>query len=1100
MDARVDSAGTGARGNGARKMEAASRDDDDDAYYADVNAAARRGVKMTDSESEDDDEDDEEDADVDDERLKFDETQKSEVKVDERDTKVRILLIRERDAEFARDKTFKSRSITELNNEAVEYLKRGDDVRCVISYAKLFRKVAENNVTHPSLYVCHSNRAFAYLNLGLFEEALWDGHRAQTLANARFAQTQNDDGTVKQFIKGYARKGFAFLGLQQPRLAKIEFESGLAMCPNDEELKRGLEEAIQAVIRDLYVGRGREKQYALPSSTKTSSQRISSLPYSAPLHRVHPRDMLPNKLLTPFQAENDYHLKDTYNYMTIQSDIRVPKRHFKVLQDDQRREKYSSAIKIAIDKLHDEAKDARVLNIGCGAGLNTMLALKHGAHHVTATERWLYMAMATKENLLNNGFTDDQVKVVYKRPTDLALLRDVPISCNLCICDVFDDGLLSSGIIPTMRHALDQLLLPDAIVMPSSATLYAQAVDIRTPAFDGITLGAIDNYRWHPTYTHGVDFCPNAYVELSDPVQVFQFDFLMPPDASERKAIDLNFHKRGMFNAVLFWYEMSLIDDIKITTKPSESSVTSMRAALQFLPGKIAVQSGHVIPLTCSHNTVGIQFSVEDAEFDDVCKRDASFPKYHFHMLRDHDRLTAYSEAIARQMKRLKDENDVVHALDIGTGSGILAMLAAREGATSVVACDAHPSLVDIARRNVAANGLSSQISVFKRDAALLERGKHTPYEGVNLIVLDVFDSGLTGDQVLFLLESAKKKLCASSYSVVPAAATIYCAGVEAYTSEIDGFNMSAFNKYRWNNTYEGTYMRDERYRILTKPKKVFEFFFDDSQKSKGRETVLKVETIAHGYLNAVCFWFDLHMDEEETITTAPPGIGKGGVIEDAHITADFDGSEVKRSMDTAVRRVQETLSMNPRSEEFRCADDTRTTEEEARQHLTAVADSDERVIDENKEETEHYWGQALQYLERGVQVRAGKKIALLAKRQNGGVHFSLKEGVGSWVGKPPWKIEWGGGASVESPHFQRVHYCQLLVNDFLMRLRCKRFAPIEKDMKMILAHCGALFLEPQSVTDVYHYLVMLEVFFDWEEFSPGVTVESLTKQHLRLA
>jgi protein arginine N-methyltransferase 7 len=223
-------------------------------------------------------------------------------------------------------------------------------------------------------------------------------------------------------------------------------------------------------------------------------------------------------------------------------------------------------------------------------------------------------------------------------------------------------------------------------------------------------------------------------------------------------------------------------------------------------------------------------------------------------------------------------------------------------------------------------------------------------------------------------------------------------------------------------------------------------------------------------------------------------------VIEDAHITADFDGSEVKRSMDTAVRRVQETLSMNPRSEEFRCADDTRTTEEEARQHLTAVADSDERVVDENKEETEHYWGQALQYLERGVQVRAGKKIALLAKRQNGGVHFSLKEGVGSWVGKPPWKIEWGGGASVESPHFQRVHYCQLLVNDFLMRLRCKRFAPIEKDMKMILAHCGALFLEPQSVTDVYHYLVMLEVFFDWEEFSPGVTVESLTKQHLRLA
>jgi protein arginine N-methyltransferase 7 len=39
--------------------------------------------------------------------------------VDERDTRVRLLLIRERDAEFAADRSFKSRSLTDLNNEAV---------------------------------------------------------------------------------------------------------------------------------------------------------------------------------------------------------------------------------------------------------------------------------------------------------------------------------------------------------------------------------------------------------------------------------------------------------------------------------------------------------------------------------------------------------------------------------------------------------------------------------------------------------------------------------------------------------------------------------------------------------------------------------------------------------------------------------------------------------------------------------------------------------------------------------------------------------------------------------------------------------------------
>lgn len=1072
----------------ARRLTESENDDDDD-----------RSLDAREEVGDGDDESDEEDVDGDSVvRASLERASERDAEIaDERDTRVRILLIRERDAEFARDPKFKSRSIAELNNEAVRYLKAGDDVKCVVAYAKVFRKVSENNVTHPTLYVCHSNRAFAYLNLGLFQEALWDGHRAQTLANERFTQLQDDDGSVKVFVKGYARKGFALMGLREPKLAKLEFERGLTMSPTDEELKRGLEEATQAVIRDLYIGRGKEKQYALPSSGKTS-ERISSLPYSAPLHRVHPRDMLPNTLLTPFQAENDYHLKDTYNYMTIQADIRVPKRHFKVLQDDVRRAKFSTAIKCAIDKMHDDAKDARVLNIGCGAGLNTMLALKHGAHHVTATERWLYLAMATKENLLNNGYSDDQVKVVYKRPTDLALLRDVPISCNVCVCDVFDDGLLSSGIIPAVRHALDKLLLPDAVVIPSSATLYAQAVDMRTPAFDGINLSAIDGYRWHPTYIAGIDLFENAYITLSDPVQVFQFDFLMPPDCSEKKTIDLTFTKRGKFNAVVFWYEMTLIDDVKISTKPGgEDCPSSMRAAVQFMPGKISIEEGSVLPLTCAHNTVGIQFSVEDAEYDQVTKKDASFPKYHFHMLRDEGRLHAYSDALGRQVARIKARGDTCRALDIGTGSGILAMLAARAGADSVVACDTHPSLVSVARRNVAANGYGSQVSVLKRDATQLERGKHAPYDGVNLIVLDVFDAGLTGDDVLDMIEAARKQLSASTCAVVPAAATIYCAGIEAYTSEVDGFNMSAFNKYRWDSTYEATYMRDQPYRVLTKPKKVFEFFFDDSQKSKGRETVLKMETIAHGYMNAVCFWFDLHMDEEETITTAPLGIGKGGTIENQRILGDFDGAHAKKVMCESLRRVRANMASNPRSEDF----ESDSAREGSSDRTVFVSDAtslgDDEFDDDDREE--HYWGQALQYLERGVQVRAGKKIALLAKRQNGGVHFSLKEGVGNWVGKPPWKIEWGGGASVESPHFQRVHYCQLLVNDFLMRLRCKRFAPIEKDMKMILAHCGALFLEPHSLTDIYHHLVMLEVYFDWEDFSPGTKVESMTKPFLRL-
>lgn len=49
-----------------------------------------------------------------------------------------------------------------------------------------------------------------------------------------------------------------------------------------------------------------------------------------------------------------------------------------------------------------EDKDCRVLNLGAGAGLHAMLALRAGAHHVTAVERWLYLALACKECMLAN--------------------------------------------------------------------------------------------------------------------------------------------------------------------------------------------------------------------------------------------------------------------------------------------------------------------------------------------------------------------------------------------------------------------------------------------------------------------------------------------------------------------------------------------------------------------------------------------------------------------------------------------------------------------------------------------------------------------------
>ena len=68
------------------------------------------------------------------------------------------------------------------------------------------------------------------------------------------------------------------------------------------------------------------------------------------------------------QADTDHHVKDTYNYVTVQADIKMPGWHFAYLEDTTRHDAFRRAIEAAVQQMEAEDKDARVLNLGCGAG------------------------------------------------------------------------------------------------------------------------------------------------------------------------------------------------------------------------------------------------------------------------------------------------------------------------------------------------------------------------------------------------------------------------------------------------------------------------------------------------------------------------------------------------------------------------------------------------------------------------------------------------------------------------------------------------------------------------------------------------------------
>jgi ribosomal protein L11 methyltransferase len=57
-----------------------------------------------------------------------------------------------------------------------------------------------------------------------------------------------------------------------------------------------------------------------------------------------------------------------------------------------------------------------------------------------------------------------------------------------------------------------------------------------------------------------------------------------------------------------------------------------------------------------------------------------------------------------------------MRVLDLGTGSGILALVAAKMGAAEVLAVDRDPDAVRAARRNVRANGLGRRVRLLRSD------------------------------------------------------------------------------------------------------------------------------------------------------------------------------------------------------------------------------------------------------------------------------------------------------------------------------------------------------------------------------------------------
>lgn len=252
-------------------------------------------------------------------------------------------------------------------------------------------------------------------------------------------------------------------------------------------------------------------------------------------------------------------------------------------------------------------------------------------------------------------------------------------------------------------------------------------------------------------------------------------------------------------------------------------------------------------------------------------------PRWHFVMMNDRSRNDAYDSAIGRQVKRQTTDGKSPLVLDIGAGSGLLSMMAARAGAAEVVACEMVKPVADKASEIIGRNGYSDRIALHAVKSTCLAVGQELPRRA-DMLVTEIFDVGLLGEFVLPALAHARRNLLAEAATIVPARARVWMMPVES--SEIHelfhvdnrnacGFDLEAFNEFA-KRGYEQLAIRRYAHTALAEPVAVLDFDF--AQDIPDRTVTLELTPSRGGLVHAWVFWFTLYLDDQSQFDTGPFG------------------------------------------------------------------------------------------------------------------------------------------------------------------------------------------------------------------------------------
>jgi predicted RNA methylase len=282
----------------------------------------------------------------------------------------------------------------------------------------------------------------------------------------------------------------------------------------------------------------------------------------------------------------------------------VPFWHIPMLNDVRRNDAFEAAI---IAALAEAGPDARVLDIGTGSGLLSMMAARAGAKTVTACEMVPIIAATARRIIADNGY-DEAITVHTAPSTALQVGTHLDEPADILVSEILSSDLLTEQVLDTFEDAHARLLKPDAIVIPRGASAVGCLVESKVLA-DYVYVDQVSGFDVSRFCALAAPKLPihgtmTDWKRLSADVELVHVDLTCKAHPSALRMLEIAVIEDGIATGIVQWMQVDLAEGISFDNHPDGYSDGGWLQVLHNFPAPIAVRAGDVLNVAVGHDRV----------------------------------------------------------------------------------------------------------------------------------------------------------------------------------------------------------------------------------------------------------------------------------------------------------------------------------------------------------------------------------------------------------------------------------------------------------------------------------------------------------------